>query len=290
MRSIRSAIILVAAFLLLAGAAPAPTTQPRTVRVAVIGGMNDTGFWESLAHQFEEKTGIHVEAVATGPKDGISAVFKQGGIDLITMHASDTLMNLIADGYAMDPQPWARSDMILVGPSDDPAGIKGMTDAAAALRKIAQTKSPFVVHSSLGAQEVLRGLLESGDIQLDPEHTTILFDDRQRRVLQIATEKKAYTLVGRIPFRRGKIPNGGMSVMVQGDERLRRPFVVAIADPARFADAHLDEARQLAAFLRDPQTQAWIGQFGKGRFDDSPLFFPIAQRVRAAPPTTQATR
>jgi hypothetical protein len=145
--------------------------------------MNDTGFWEALAHQFEEKTGIHVEAVATGPKDGISAVFKQGGIDLITMHASDTLMNLIADGYAMDPQPWARSDMILVGPSDDPAGIKGMTDAAAALRKIAQTKSSFVVHSSLGAQEVLRGLLESGDIQLDPEHTTILFDDRQRRVL-----------------------------------------------------------------------------------------------------------
>lgn len=263
----------------------APATQPRVLRVAVIGGMNETGFWDALAKRFESATGIHVEAVVTGPKDGISSVFRQGGIDLITMHASDTMMNLVADGWAMDPQPWAKSDMIIVGPPDDPAHIKGMSDAAQALQKVATTKSAFVVHSSLGAQEVLRDLLSSNDVALDPQQATILFDDHQRRVLKIASEKRAYTLVGRIPFRSGKIPNDGLVVMVEGDARLRRPFVVAVADPQRFPDAHAKEARQLAAFLRDVQTQAWIGEFGKGKFDDSPLFFPVAKH-----PTTQTER
>src|SRR4051794_7935177 len=81
-------------------AAP-PSTAP-TVRVAVIGGMNETGFWQAIAERFEKSSGIHVQTMATGPKDGISKVFKQGGIDLITMHASDTIINLCADGWAMD--------------------------------------------------------------------------------------------------------------------------------------------------------------------------------------------
>src|SRR5689334_3718745 len=78
-----------------------PTTAP-TVRVAVIGGMNETGFWQAIAERFEKQSGIHVESLATGPKEGISKVFKQGGIDLITMHASDTIINLVADGWALD--------------------------------------------------------------------------------------------------------------------------------------------------------------------------------------------
>jgi tungstate transport system substrate-binding protein len=256
-----------------ATAAP-PTTAP-SVRVAVIGGMNDTGFWDALAQRFEKSTGIHVEVVASGPKEGIVAVFKSGGIDLITMHSSDEIINLVADGWASDPQPWARNDMVIVGPPEDPAGIKGSSDAAAALKKIAETKSAFVVHSSLGAQDVLRALLDAADVTFDPDHTTVLFDDKQRRVLHIAAEKRAYTLVGRIPFRSGKIPNDGLVVLCEGDPRLRRPFVVALADPSKIVGAHVTEARRLAEFLRSAQTQEWIANFGKGKFDDRPLFFPV---------------
>ena len=135
-----------------------PTTGP-AVRVAVIGGMVDTGFWDALSIRFETETHIPVQLITTGQKDTISAIFRHGGIDLITMHASDAIINLVADGYARDPQPWARNDMIIVGPPADPAGIKGTSDAAEALKKIALTKSKFVVHSSLGAQDVMLSLM-----------------------------------------------------------------------------------------------------------------------------------
>ena len=111
-------------------AARLPTTGP-SVRVAVIGGMTFTGFWDALADRYEQETGVRVELIATGEKNDIAAVFRRGGVDLITMHSSDTIINLVADGLAMDPQPWMRNDLIIVGPHDDPAKILGMSNAAA---------------------------------------------------------------------------------------------------------------------------------------------------------------
>jgi len=258
--------------------ASTPTTSPSTrptIRCAVIGGMFFSGFWQALSARYEAESGVHVEMVAAGPKDDIRKVFLGGGVDVITMHASDTMVNLVADGYAVDPQPWLRNDLIVVGPPDDPAGIRGMTDAAAALRKIAAAKSPFVVHSSLGAQEVLLNILEANGIQLDAANTTVLFDDQQRDVLAIAAGKHAYTLVGRIPFRIGRLPNAGMELMVQGDPRLRRPYLVAVANPQRMGNVHEGMARRFAEFLRLPDTQQWIGTWGVGQIDSLPVFFPV---------------
>jgi tungstate transport system substrate-binding protein len=254
------------------------------VRCVVIGGMVETGFWQALSDRFEKSTGIHVSVVASGNKAEIGPVFATGKADLVTMHASDAILNLVADGYATDARPWAKNDMMIVGPPDDPAGIKGMSDVAAALRKIADTKANFVVHSSLGAQEVLRTLLDENGIALDPDHTTVLFSDRSRQVLQIAADRHAYTLVGRIPFLDHKLGGDAMAPMVRGDPRLRRPYLVAVANPNRFPTAHVDAARKLADFLLAPQTQAWIADYGRGRWDDQPLFFPLPQGAPMAPP------
>jgi tungstate transport system substrate-binding protein len=191
------------------------------------------------------------------------------------MHASDTIINLVADGYACDPQPWLKNDLVIVGPHDDPAGVRNEKSAAEAFAKIVKTKASFVVHSSLGAQEVMREILDDGEVTLPTEQLTLLFTDRARDVLKIAAEKHAYTLVGRIPFLNGKLPNSGLELMVRGDPRLRRPYIVATADPRRFPQANAEGASALAAFLLKPGTQAWIATFGVSQTDSQPLFFPI---------------
>jgi tungstate transport system substrate-binding protein len=249
--------------------------EPQTIRVAVIGGMTETGFWKALAERFEKATGHKIEVVASGPKRAIAVPFQAGKADLITMHASDTIINLVADGYAVNPQPWLKNDLLLVGPKADPAGIHGMTDAAEALKKIIYSGSPFVVHSSLGAEEVLRDVLETTGLALRPEKTTFVFSDQSRNVLKTAEEKNAYTLVGRIPFLNGKMPNPGLVLMVQGDPKLRRPYLVAVANRSRFPQARVEAATQLAEFLRREETQQWIAQYGRGQLDDQPLFFRV---------------
>lgn len=249
--------------------------EHQVVRVAVIGGMVETDFWKAVSQRFEKATGHKVEVVARGPKRAIAVPFEEGKADLITMHASDTIINLVADGYALDPQPWMKNDLVIVGPKADPAGIRGMTDAAEAMKKILYSGSPFVVHSSLGAQEVLRDVLETAGLALRPDRTSFVFSDKSRDVLKKAAEEKAYTLVGRIPFLNGKMPNPGLVLMVQGDPRLRRPYVVAVANPSRFPQARVKAATQLAAFLRSEETQQWIAAYGRGQIDEQPLFFRV---------------
>jgi tungstate transport system substrate-binding protein len=185
------------------------------------------------------------------------------------------IINLVADGHGADPQPWARNDLLLVGPKDDPAKIRGLTDSVAALKKIIESKSKFLVHQSLGTNEVLHDLLDDGELELDPDNTVAMASDRQRQLLQRAAKENAYTIVGRIPFLNGKIANDGLQIMVQGDPRMRRPYVVAVST-ANKPDSPRDiAARRLAAFLRDPETQRWIAEFGRGKLDDQSIFFPV---------------
>ncbi len=273
MKRIISRLVLV--FCAAARAAIGEDTSPSpiVVRCAVVGGLNEIDFWPQLADRFQRATGNRVEIVAAGPKHAIAETIKTGEADVIVMHNSDTLMNLVADGFAENPQPWAKNDFIIVGPASDPAKIKGEADAVAALAKIITSRSKLLLHASSGANELLSDLLAAGGLELDSSTTISVPSDKQRQMLKRAAAEQAYTIVGRIPFLSGKLETGQLTIMIQGDERLRRPFVVATA--TRPGYRRMEPARRFAAFLREPETQAFIARFGIGKYDDRPLLFPV---------------
>ncbi len=254
---------------------PANGLATGPVRVAVIAGMTTTGFFQAAAERFTRDTGIAVEVVVTGPKEPLAAAVRAGQVDLVTLHSCDTFANLAADGYVLDLQPWLRNDLLLVGPPDDPAQVRG-TDAVEAMRRIVRTRAPFVLHPSLGVNEVLRDVTHEAGVDLDPEVTTVVLKERFRPVLQLAEEKHAYVVVGRIPFRNGKQPHTTLVPLVERDPRLRRPYLVAVVNPQRVPSARLAAARVLQAWLRSAATQAWVAEYGRGQIDDQPLFLPVA--------------
>src|SRR5258706_13873573 len=79
--------------------------ERRPIRVGVIGGMTMTGMWQELAAKFAADTGWEAILVITGPKDLISAPFKRGEIDLLTMHSSDQTTDLVANGFGENLRP-----------------------------------------------------------------------------------------------------------------------------------------------------------------------------------------
>ena len=249
---------------------------PAVVRCAVIGGMVTSGLWTALAARYEAETGAKVELTASGNKHVIIDPMRRGDVDLITLHASDEIVNLVADGYAADPQPWARNDQVIVGPSDDPAHVRGMTDAAAALARIVSSKSAFVAHRGNGSTQLLRELLEDAQVDLDATRVYRLKpSDNHETVLELASQKHAYSLVGRIPFKIGKLQGKGLEILVQGDKRLERPYLVAVADPKRWPGAHVEAARRFVAYLRSPATQAWLAAYTSPTFEGAAPFFPV---------------
>jgi tungstate transport system substrate-binding protein len=255
--------------------APEPAADPRTVRCAVIGGMTMTGLWPEIVRMFEAQSGYHCELVATGPRPEISEVFRAGKADLITMHSGDITTDLVADGYGINLRPWTRNELSIVGPTNDPAGIRGMTNGAAALRKIAETKSRFVDFQGVGSRELAHNLWRTAG--LDPKGDWVLKDDTVSKfdILQFARTNNAYVIVGYIPARLGKMNAAGMEILVQSDPAMRRPFVVLEANPRKFPNANHAGALALADFLLSPKVQAFLADFGQKTTGRGPLFHPV---------------
>ncbi|HZJ16675.1 MAG TPA: substrate-binding domain-containing protein, partial [Chthoniobacteraceae bacterium] len=249
--------------------------EKRPVRVAVIGGMTMTGLWQELAAKFEADTGWKTELVITGPKDMISEPFKRGEVDLLTMHTSDGTTDLVADGFGTNMRPWARNEHTIVGPSTDPAGIRGMKDGAAALKKIAEARAPFVDFYGPGSRELTQKLWQRAGLK--PEGDWLLKDESAtpQGVVEFAAKNHAYVVVGRIPVTYGKIPLAGMEVLVQGDPEMRRPFVVIEANAKKFPQNNAAGARVLGDWLVGEKGQRFLLDYGRKSPGGIPLFYPV---------------
>lgn len=249
--------------------------DPSIIRVAVIGGMTMTGMWQALTAEFEAGTHYRVVIAATGPKQVLAEAFRNGEADLLTMHSSDATTDLVADGYAINIRPWTRNQLVIAGPPSDPAHIKGMHDGAAALRKIAETKSPFVDHFSNGAREVAHKLWTKSGVL--PHGDWVIRDEASypQGVLAYAEQKGAYIVVGRIPVIQGKMPSNHMQIMVEDDPDMVRPYMVMEANPVKFPRTNSAGARALADYLVSERAKQFLREFGQKQPDGIPLFHPL---------------
>lgn len=177
----------------------------------------------------------------------------------------------MAAGYGESRRSVMFNDFVIVGPQDDPAAVRGLSDAAAALARIVAAGSPFVsrgddsgthtrertLWSAAGLEPGGEGYLEAGQ--------------GMGAVLMMASEKGAYTLTDRGTFLnlRDRL---ALVVLVEGDEALRNQYSVIVATEA----AERDGARAFAEWITSPAAQALIGQFGIERFG-RPLFTPNAR-------------
>jgi len=272
------------AFLMIASAAfcsvsqaGEPNTNDRNpVRVAVIGGMTMTPLWGELQKRFEADTGIPVRVVATGTKPTLAGAMKEGRVDFLTMHSSDQTSNLVADGYAMDLRPWAKNDLVIVGPSGDPAGIHGMKNGIAAVKKIAESHSNWLDFQSNGPRETAHTLFAAAGVNMIGPWVLKYENTDARLILHYAREKNAYMIVGRIPVLFGKMePDPAVEIMVQGDPNMRRPYMEMVANPDKFPDTNLEGARKLSDFLLSDRIQKFLAGYDGGLGDGVPIFVPV---------------
>lgn len=249
--------------------------EPPTVRVAVIGGMVMSGLWQHVSAEFTKQTGIKVELAATGPKEILNAAFRKGGIDLVTLHSSDTATNFLADGLGINMRPWARNELVIVGPTGDPAGIRGMKSGMQALMKIASAQAPFVEARNTGSQTVEIRLWRNAGIT--PKGAWLIKDESPtpQRVVEFAAQHGAYVIVGRLPILYGKMPSSGMEIMVEGDPEMQRPYVVIEANPAKDLGKNPDGARKLSDFLTSPAGQIALRIFAAHEDKGLPVFYPV---------------
>ena len=253
------------------------SARQKVVRCAVIGGFTMTGLWPEISKMFEAQTGYRVEVVVTGVRPVLDKAIRAGQVDLLTMHSGDITTDIVADGIGVNMRPWTRNELVIVGPTNDPAQIRGMTNGALALKKIAESQSKFVDFEGIGSRELSHTLWRLAGTE--PKGDWLIKDDTaisKWNVLQFCRSNHAYVVVGYIPALTGKMQNDGMEILVKNDPVMRRPYIVMEANPKKFPDANFVGARALSDFLLSSKVQDFLLGFGRDAAGNHPLFFPVA--------------
>ena len=273
-------LLLVLTLIVSGCASPAPTAAPATeaptnpnLILATTTSTQDSGLLDVLVPMFEEQTGYTVQTVAVGTGEALK-MGEEGNADVLLVHAPSSEVTFMDGGNGQDRFLVMHNDFIIVGPAEDPAGIKGL-----------EPKDAFIAIYNASAPFVSRGD-DSGThkkevsfwtkAELDPAGQAWFFETGQGMgaSLTVASEKQAYILTDRATYLANK-DNLQLEILLEGNNALLNVYHVITVNPTKSDKINYEGALAFANFMVAPETQAVIGEFGIEKFGQ-PLFIPDA--------------
>src|SRR6201746_2980089 len=121
----------------------AGSAAEQSIVLASTTSVEASGLLANILPKFTAKTGITVNVVAQGTGKAIDTA-RRGDADLLLVHDPEAEQHFMEEGHGSARRQIAWNDFIIVGPSADPAHVKGGSDSVAALKAIATSQTPFV--------------------------------------------------------------------------------------------------------------------------------------------------
>ena len=257
-------------------AVPAAPSNPNLI-LATTTSTQDSGLLDVLVPLFQEQTGYTVQTVAVGSGAALQMA-EEGNADVLLVHAPAAEKELMVAGWGKDRFLVMHNDFVIVGPAEDPAGIKAAATTIDAFKAIADSGSGFVTRGDdSGTHKMELSLWNK--TALDPNGQSWYTDSGQGMgaTLTIASETQAYTLTDRATYLANK-ENLDLEILFEGDAALLNVYHVITVNPEKWSDANYDGALAFSEFMIAPETQAVIAEFGRDKFGQ-PLFFPDADKT-----------
>jgi tungstate transport system substrate-binding protein len=258
--------------------APSETPAPHDLILATTTSAYDSGLLDYILPDFQQKYNARVDVVSVGTGQAL-ALGQSGDADVVLVHAPEQEAAFVAAGYGTRRYPVMHDDFVIVGPANDPAGIKGMTDAAAAFQKIADAKATFVSRGDESGTDVKEkaiwqslGITPSGDWYVSA-------GQGMGEVLTLAEELQAYTLSDRPTYVTRQAAGLRLDILVEGDPILFNPYSVIPVNPARHPHVNAALAQQFVDWITSLEGQNLIASF---QIDGHPLFTPDSDAWHAA--------
>ena len=261
-----------------------PAQAADSLRISSTIGPVEAGMLPLLADTFSKKTGIEI----TMEKAGTGKTLKKaetGEFDLVMVHARKLEDAFCAAGFGIDRRDVMYNDFVILGPKDDPAGIKGMKKVTEAVAKLAAAKVHFVSRGDKSGTHVKEmdiwkaaGIEPSGDWYEVWEGGS----KGNKATTLYAEEKQAYTLMDRATWLTLK-DKVSLVPLMEADPLMLNLIAVIRVNPEKFPDVHKDAAPKFADWVVSDEAQILIRDFGKDKYGQ-PLFFPNSDQWNAKHP------
>lgn len=273
----------------------------KVLKMSTTTSTQSSGLLDVLLPVFQKDTGIQVKVIAKGTgaaiRDGMD-----GNVDIIFVHAKGREDKFVAEGYGVKRYAVMHNDFVIIGPTSDPAGIKGMKDAAEALKKIANSATLFVSRGDdSGTHTKEQALWKATGLAMETQTQTIVKKGAKKEVtssqpaasaswyqsigqgmgktMTYTDEKQAYTLSDRgtyIKFKYGKTPALELDVLCDGDKILVNSYGIIAVNPAKHPHVQIELANQLVEWITSAKGQQLIHEY---RLAGKQLFYPDAIKM-----------
>lgn len=257
------------------GATPGATTpEVKDVILATTTSTQDSGLLDVLVPDFEKKTGYRVKPIAVGTGQALS-MGEKGEADVLLTHAMDAEKPLVDAGVAVNYQLVMHNDFIIVGPENDPAGVKQAADSKEAFKKIADKGALFVSRGDdSGTHKKEMSIWKS--LQLSPRGQKWYQEtgSGMGQTLTMAGDKGGYTLTDRATYLAQK-KNLKLVIVSEGDRGLLNIYHVMQVNQEKFPKVNAAGAKAFVDYMVSPEAQQLIADFGRDKFGE-PLFYADA--------------
>lgn len=251
-----------------------PVFAGKIVILSTTTSTQDSGLLDVLLPAFQKETGYFVKTIAVGSGQAMK-MGEKGEADVLLVHSPVAEEKFVDDGYGINRNLVMHNDFVILGPPDDPAGIRGDKTVTEALRKISSAGSLFLSRGDNSGTHVLeKKLWKSAGLGVEGRDWYQQAGLGMGQTLNTASERGCYAISDRgtyLSLRKSL----NLEILVQGDAPLLNLYHVIQVNPERWPRVNGPGARAFADFLLSDKAQALIRTFGKQKFG-FPLFFADA--------------
>ncbi|MBU8911791.1 MAG: substrate-binding domain-containing protein [Desulfobacterales bacterium] len=245
--------------------------------MATTTSTDNTGLLDYLIPHFEKQTNISLKWTATGTGKALK-LGQNCDVDVLLVHAPPAEKKYIANGYGKDRREVMYNDFVIIGPENDPAGIKGKS-ISDALSAVKNEQAVFMSRGDdSGTNKKEKLLWKNAGIQLpDKEKWYVQTGQGMLATINVAQERNGYTMTDRgtyIKYQSQKDGNAPLKILVEGDSILLNQYSVLTLDPKNCANAKYDLALKFSDWMASQNAQNLIKDF---RLLGQKLFIPNAK-------------
>jgi tungstate transport system substrate-binding protein len=248
--------------------------QEKSIVVASTTSTQDSGLFGHILPLFKAKTGIDVKVVAQGTGQALDTG-RRGDADVVFVHAKSAEEKFLAEGFGVKRYPVMYNDFVLIGPANDPAGVKGTQDIVAAFTALKNKRIPFISRGdNSGTHQAELKLWKDAGIDIakarGPWYREI--GQGMGAALNTASASDAYVFSDRGTWLSFK-NRGYLVIVVEGDKRLFNQYGVMLVNPQKHPTVKKELGQQFIDWLVSPEGQKAIADY---KINGQQLFYPNA--------------
>lgn len=249
------------------------TSEEKIVKLTTTTSVNDSGLMDYLRDDFKKDTGLEMEIVSKGTGAAIEDA-KAGNADVILVHSKDAEEKFIEEGYGLERKSFMHNFFVIVGPKDDPAGIKGK-DAEEAFKLISDNAARFVSRGDdSGTHKKEKKIWEQAGVDLANLETMDNYSslgDGMGATLTFASENGGYALTDLATFL--SMENDlDLEVLVDQSDALKNVYSIIIVNPDKVKGTNPDVAKKFQDWMLSDKAKKLISEYGKEEYGQQ-LFF-----------------